>query len=365
MVKDREDWCISRQRTWGVPIPVFYGEDGTPIITEETINHVVDLFREHGSNIWFEREAKDLLPEGFTSEHSPNGEFTKETDIMDVWFDSGSSHEAVLLHREGHRRPADVYLEGSDQFRGWFNSSLSTAVAVTGKAPYKNVISHGFVMDGEGRKMSKSLGNVIFPSKVIKQLGADILRLWVASVDYHADARISDAILKQTSESYRKIRNTFRFLLGNLTDFNPETDRVEECNMEGIDRYMLYRLQELVGDVHESYEAYEYSPIFHRIHNFCADDLSSFYLDFAKDILYIEAKDNHRRRSIQTAYYEIVVTLVKLLAPIIPHTAEEVWEHIPGVTEETVHLTDMPVKREITDFDEAKKRKMGSIHGNS
>lgn len=357
MVKDREDWCISRQRTWGVPIPVFYGEDGTPIITEETINHVADLFREHGSNIWFEREAKDLLPEGFTSEHSPNGEFTKETDIMDVWFDSGSSHEAVLLHREGHRRPADVYLEGSDQFRGWFNSSLSTAVAVTGKAPYKNVISHGFVMDGEGRKMSKSLGNVIFPSKVIKQLGADILRLWVASVDYHADARISDAILKQTSESYRKIRNTFRFLLGNLTDFNPETDRVEECNMEGIDRYMLYRLQELVGDVHESYEAYEYSPIFHRIHNFCADDLSSFYLDFAKDILYIEAKDNHRRRSIQTAYYEIVVTLVKLLAPIIPHTAEEVWEHIPGVTEETVHLTDMPVKREITDFDEAKKEK--------
>lgn len=357
MVKDREDWCISRQRTWGVPIPVFYGEDGTPIITEETINHVADLFREHGSNIWFEREAKDLLPEGFTSEHSPNGEFTKETDIMDVWFDSGSSHEAVLLHREGHRRPADVYLEGSDQFRGWFNSSLSTAVAVTGKAPYKNVISHGFVMDGEGRKMSKSLGNVIFPSKVIKQLGADILRLWVASVDYHADARISDAILKQTSESYRKIRNTFRFLLGNLTDFNPETDRVEESNMEGIDRYMLYRLQELVGDVHESYEAYEYSPIFHRIHNFCADDLSSFYLDFAKDILYIEAKDNHRRRSIQTAYYEIVVTLVKLLAPIIPHTAEEVWEHIPGVTEETVHLTDMPVKREITDFDEAKKEK--------
>ncbi|WP_284140978.1 MULTISPECIES: isoleucine--tRNA ligase [unclassified Virgibacillus] len=351
MVRDREDWCISRQRTWGVPIPVFYGEDGTPIITDETINHVSQLFKEHGSNIWFEKEAEALLPDGFTSEHSPNGKFTKETDIMDVWFDSGSSHEAVLEGRDDHQRPADLYLEGSDQYRGWFNSSLSTAVAVTGKAPYKNVVSHGFVMDGDGRKMSKSLGNVILPSKVLKQLGADILRLWVASVDYQADVRISDDILKQTSEAYRKIRNTFRFMLANLADFDPKTDRVAEENLEEVDRFMIYRLQQLVKDVRASYDAFEYSPIFHRIHNFCADDLSSFYLDFAKDVLYIEAKDNHRRRSIQTGYYEILTTLVKLLTPIIPHTADEVWEYIPGVTEESVQLTDIPEPRKIAQFD--------------
>ncbi|MFS0672363.1 isoleucine--tRNA ligase [Ornithinibacillus sp. 179-J 7C1 HS] len=351
MVRDREDWCISRQRAWGVPIPVFYGEDGTAIITDETIEHVSNLFAEHGSNIWFEREAKDLLPEGFTSEHSPNGEFTKETDIMDVWFDSGSSHAGVLLNRNDHDRPADVYLEGSDQYRGWFNSSISTAVAVTGKAPYKTVISHGFVLDGNGRKMSKSLGNVVVPSKVLKQLGADILRLWVSSVDYQADVRISDDILKQTSEAYRKIRNTFRFMLANLADFNPETDRVPEVEMEEVDRYMLHRLQQLVKEVRESYEKFEFSPIFSNIHNFCADDLSSFYLDFAKDVLYIEASDNHRRRSIQTGYYEILTTLVQLLTPIIPHTADEVWEYIPGVKEESPQLTDIPEPRVIEGFE--------------
>ncbi|HLR80280.1 MAG TPA: isoleucine--tRNA ligase [Bacillota bacterium] len=351
MVRGREDWCISRQRVWGVPIPVFYGEDGTPIITDETIEHVSNLFNKHGSNVWFEWEAKDLLPEGFTSEHSPNGTFTKETDIMDVWFDSGSSHEAVLLHRKDHRRPADVYLEGSDQYRGWFNSSLSTAVAVTGKAPYKSVVSHGFVMDGKGRKMSKSLGNIIKPSKILKQFGADILRLWVASVDYQADVRISHDILQQVSESYRKIRNTFRFMLGNVADFNPETDRVQEEDMEEIDRYMLYRLQQLIEDVHQSYEQFEYSPIFHRIYNFCADDLSSFYLDFAKDVLYIEAADHPRRRSIQTAVYEMLTSLVKLLTPIIPHTMDEVWEYIPGKHVESVQLTDMPKPRKITNFE--------------
>ncbi|WP_047981338.1 isoleucine--tRNA ligase [Ornithinibacillus contaminans] len=350
MVRDRQDWCISRQRAWGVPIPVFYGEDGTPIITDETIQHVANLFAEHGSNIWFEREAIDLLPEGFTSEHSPNGTFTKETDIMDVWFDSGSSHAGVLTQREDHRRPADIYLEGSDQYRGWFNSSISTAVAVTGKAPYQSIISHGFVLDGNGRKMSKSLGNVVLPSKVLKQLGADILRLWVASVDYQADVRISDDILKQTSEAYRKIRNTFRFMLANLADFNPATDAVPEAKMEEVDRFMLHRLQQLVKDVRGSYENYEFSPIFHRIHNFCTDDLSSFYLDFAKDILYIEAEDNHRRRSIQTGYYEILTTLVKLLTPIMPHTTDEVWEYIPGVEAESPQLTDIPEPREIEGF---------------
>ncbi|MGG4179153.1 isoleucine--tRNA ligase [Virgibacillus pantothenticus] len=355
MVRDREDWCISRQRTWGVPIPVFYGEDRTPIITDETIHHVSELFKQHGSNIWFEWEAKDLLPEGFTSEHSPNGIFTKELDIMDVWFDSGSSHEAVLVGREDHYRPADIYLEGSDQYRGWFNSSLSTSVAVTGKSPYKAVISHGFALDGDGRKMSKSLGNVIQPAKVQKQLGADILRLWVSSVDYQADVRISDHILKQISEAYRKIRNTIRFMLANLSDFKPSTDRIPYEELEEVDQYMLHRLKKLVADVRESYDNYEFSPIFHQIHNFCAVDLSSFYLDFAKDILYIEAADNKRRRSIQTGYYEVLTAIVKLLTPIIPHTAEEVWEYIPEAEAEWVQLTDMPDPKAMKSWDDVAK----------
>src|SRR5690625_452517 len=288
-----------------------------------------------------------MLREVLTMEQSLNVKFTKETDIMDVWFDSGSSHEAVLMEREDHRRPADVYLEGSDQYRGWFNSSLSTAVAVTGKSPYKTIISHGFVLDGEGRKMSKSLGNVMVPAKVQKQLGADILRLWVSSVDYQADVRISPDILRQISEAYRKIRNTFRFMLANLADFDPRKDSVPEAELEEADKYMLHRLQKLVKDVRENYEEYEYSPIYHQIHNFCAVDLSSFYLDFAKDILYIEAADDKRRRSIQTGYYEILTTLVKLLTPIIPHTMDEVWEYIPGVEEESVQLTDIPEPRDI------------------
>ena len=251
MVRDRGDWCISRQRAWGVPIPVFYAENGEPVITDETIDHVSDLFREHGSNVWFEREAKDLLPEGFTHPNSPNGIFTKETDIMDVWFDSGSSHQAVLEERDDLQRPADLYLEGSDQYRGWFNSSLSTGVAVTGKAPYKGVLSHGFALDGEGRKMSKSVGNVVVPAKVMNQLGADILRLWVASVDYQADVRVSDAILKQVAEVYRKIRNTFRFLLGNLADFNPESDAISYENLREVDQFMLVKLNELVKQVRD------------------------------------------------------------------------------------------------------------------
>ena len=357
MVRDREDWCISRQRTWGVPIPVFYGEDGTPIITDETIKHVSELFREHGSNIWFEREAKELLPEGFTSEHSPNNTFTKEVDIMDVWFDSGSSHEAVLMNREDHHRPADMYLEGSDQYRGWFNSSLSTAVAVTGKAPYKSVLTHGFVLDGEGRKMSKSLGNVMVPSNVQKQLGTDILRLWVSSVDYQADVRISQEILKQISESYRKIRNTFRFMLGNLNDFDPEKHTVSEANLEEVDQYMLVRLQQIIENVRKNYDAYDFADVSQEIHNFIAGDLSAFYLDFAKDILYIEHEDHPRRRSIQTVYYETLVSLVKLLAPIIPHTAEEVWEQIPGTDNEYVQLTDMPAFHEVASFDQEKLTK--------
>ena len=319
MVRDRGDWCISRQRAWGVPIPVFYAENGDPIITDETINHVADLFREHGSNVWFEREAKDLLPEGFTHPGSPNGEFRKETDIMDVWFDSGSSHQAVLEEREDLQRPADLYLEGSDQYRGWFNSSLSTAVAVTGKAPYKGVLSHGFVLDGEGRKMSKSIGNIVVPKKIMDQLGGDILRLWVSSVDYQSDVRISDDILKQVAEVYRKIRNTFRFLLGNLDDFKPSENAVAVAELREVDRYMLVKLNDLITKVKEAYETYDVAAVYHAIHNFCTIDLSSFYLDFAKDILYIEGANHEDRRAIQTVLYDVLVALTKLVTPILPH----------------------------------------------
>ena len=342
MVRDRGDWCISRQRAWGVPIPVFYGENGESIITDETIEHVSALFREFGSNVWFEREAKDLLPEGFTHQSSPNGIFTKETDIMDVWFDSGSSHQAVLLERDDLQRPADLYLEGSDQYRGWFNSSLSTAVAVTGKAPYKGVLSHGFALDGEGRKMSKSVGNVVIPEKVMNQYGADILRLWVASVDYQADVRVSDAILKQVAEVYRKIRNTFRFLLGNLSDFNPEKDVIAYSDLREVDQFILVKLNELVKQVRSNYDNYEFANIYHEINNFCTLDLSSFYFDFAKDILYIEGMDQHDRRCIQTVLYESLLSLTKLVSPILSHTADEVWSFISAVQEQSVQLTDMP-----------------------
>ncbi|WP_102271530.1 isoleucine--tRNA ligase [Cytobacillus massiliigabonensis] len=347
MVRDRGDWCISRQRAWGVPIPVFYAENGEAIITDETIDYVSNLFREHGSNIWFERDAKDLLPEGFTHAGSPNGKFEKETDIMDVWFDSGSSHQAVLLERDDLQRPADLYLEGSDQYRGWFNSSLSTAVAVTGKAPYKGVLSHGFALDGEGRKMSKSIGNVVVPAKVMNQLGADILRLWVASVDYQADVRVSDPILKQVAEVYRKIRNTFRFLLGNLDDFDPAVNKVAYENLREVDQFMLVKLNKLIKTVRNAYENYEFAGIYHAINNFCTLDLSAFYLDFAKDILYIEGTDHKDRRAIQTVLYECLLALTKLAAPILSHTADEVWSFIPSVNEESVQLTDMPEYEEL------------------
>ncbi|WP_221564129.1 isoleucine--tRNA ligase [Alkalihalobacillus sp. TS-13] len=356
MVKDRDDWCISRQRAWGVPIPVFYGEDGEPIITPETIEHVSDLFREHGSNVWFEWDAKDLLPEGFESEHSPNDEFTKETDIMDVWFDSGSSHQSVLNERAELQRPADVYLEGTDQYRGWFNSSLSTSVAVTGKSPYKTIITHGFVLDGEGKKMSKSLGNVIDPMKVMKQLGADIIRLWVSSVDYQADVRVSDDILKQVSEVYRKIRNTLRFMLGNLNGFDPAKHRVAYEDMNELDQYMLVKMNQLVERVKNAYDDYQFSSVYNAIHNFCTIELSSFYLDLAKDTLYIESEDDHKRRSMQTVLYDSVVALTQLVTPIIPHTADEVWQYIPGEKEESVQLTMIPEANKYPNADDLLKK---------
>lgn len=342
MVRDRGEWVISRQRVWGVPLPVFYAENGEIIMTKETVNHVADLFAEHGSNIWFEREAKDLLPEGFTHPGSPNGTFTKETDIMDVWFDSGSSHRGVLETRPELSFPADMYLEGSDQYRGWFNSSITTSVATRGVSPYKFLLSHGFVMDGEGKKMSKSLGNVIVPDQVVKQKGADIARLWVSSTDYLADVRISDEILKQTSDVYRKIRNTLRFMLGNINDFNPDTDSIPESELLEVDRYLLNRLREFTASTINNYENFDYLNIYQEVQNFINVELSNFYLDYGKDILYIEQRDSHIRRSMQTVLYQILVDMTKLLAPILVHTAEEVWSHTPHVKEESVHLADMP-----------------------
>ncbi|MEB5783209.1 isoleucine--tRNA ligase [Staphylococcus pseudoxylosus] len=347
MIRDRGEWVISRQRVWGVPLPVFYAENGDIIMTSETVNHVADLFEANGSNIWFERDAKDLLPEGFTHPGSPNGEFTKETDIMDVWFDSGSSHRGVLEARPELSYPADLYLEGSDQYRGWFNSSITTSVATRGQSPYKMLLSHGFVMDGEGKKMSKSLGNVIVPDQIVKQKGADIARLWVSSVDYLADVRISDEILKQTSDVYRKIRNTLRFMLGNVNDYNPATDAIAEANLLEVDKYLLNRLREFTANTLDHYDNYDYLDIFQEVQNFINVELSNFYLDYGKDILYIEERDSHKRRSMQTVLYQIVVDMTKLLAPILVHTSEEVWSHIPHVEEESVHLTNMPERVEV------------------
>lgn len=341
MIRDRGDWVISRQRAWGVPLPIFYGEDGEAIITPKTTEHVAQLFAEHGSNVWFEREAKDLLPEGFTHPSSPNGEFTKETDIMDVWFDSGSSHEAVLRQRENLTFPADMYLEGSDQYRGWFNSSITTSVAINGVAPYKSVLSQGFTLDGEGRKMSKSLGNTIVPDKVIKQMGADILRLWVSSVDYEADVRVSMDILNQVSEVYRKIRNTMRFLLANTTDFEPKEHAVAYEELRSVDKYMLVRLNDVVKTIRESYDKYDFTQIYKTVVNFLTVDLSSFYLDFAKDVVYIQAEDSYERRCMQTVFYQAAVALTKLLTPIIPHTTEEIWTYLKE-EDEYVQLSELP-----------------------
>ncbi|AIM24781.1 isoleucine--tRNA ligase [Melissococcus plutonius] len=352
MIRDRGDWVISRQRSWGVPLPIFYAENGEAIITSETIDHVANLFAEYGSNIWFQKEAKELLPKGFTHPGSPNGEFTKENDIMDVWFDSGSSYAAVLQQRPELSFPADMYLEGSDQYRGWFNSSLTTSVAVNKQAPYKSVISQGFVLDGEGRKMSKSLGNTILPEKVIKQLGADILRLWVISVDYEADVRVSMDILKQVAEIYRKIRNTMRFLLANTDDFDPNKNKVHYNELRSVDKYMMIRLNQVIKEIREEgYEKYNFLRIYRQITNFLTVDLSSFYLDFAKDVVYIEAENNYQRRCMQTVFYQIAVTITKLLSPIFPFTSEEIWQYVKE-PEEYVQLSEFPGFEEFTNQDE-------------
>lgn len=341
MVRDRGDWVISRQRVWGVPLPIFYAENGEPVITHETIEYVAQLFAEHGSNIWFEWDTKDLLPAGFTHPGSPNGTFTQEMDIMDVWFDSGSSHAGVLQTRPELTFPSDLYLEGSDQYRGWFNSSLTTSVAVNHCAPYKAVLSQGFVMDGEGKKMSKSLGNVISPAKEMKTKGADIIRLWVSSVDYESDVRISNDILNQVSEVYRKIRNTMRFMLANTSDFDPATNAVAFNDLRSVDQYMVVRFNRLVDTILKGYQNYEFSTIYQSVINFCTVDLSQFYLDFAKDVLYIEQADNYERRAMQTVIYDILVKLTKLLNPILWHTTEEVWKYLKE-EEAYVQLADFP-----------------------
>jgi isoleucyl-tRNA synthetase len=346
MIKDRGDWCISRQRVWGVPIPIFYNEDSSEIIDYDVMMHVSKLFKEHGSNIWFKKDAKDLLPEGYKNEKSPNGLFTKETDIMDVWFDSGTSHTGVLKARN-MPYPADMYLEGSDQYRGWFNSSLICGVAAHKEAPFKEVLSHGFVLDGKGNKMSKSLGNVVDPLKVIEMHGADVLRLWVSSVDYTEDVRISDDMIMQVKESYRKIRNTYRFMLGNLNDFNYETDKVEYKDMLPYDQYMQVRLNDTIKNILDAYSSYDYKEVYKIVNHFITFHLSNFYLDFTKDILYIEKYNSLKRRSVQTVLYETLKSLIVILAPITPYTSEEVYGYLNGNKELSVHLENMPKVQEV------------------
>lgn len=343
MIRDRGDWVISRQRSWGVPLPIFYAEDGTAIMTKAVTDHVADLFAKHGSVIWWQRDAKDLLPPGFSHPGSPNGDFTKETDIMDVWFDSGSSWNGVMNARSNLAYPADLYLEGSDQYRGWFNSSLITSVAVNGHAPYKSILSQGFVLDGKGEKMSKSKGNIISPNDVAKQYGADILRLWVASVDTDNDVRVSMDILGQVSETYRKIRNTLRFLLANTHDYKPSVDAVDYQALGAVDKYMMIKTNQLVASINQAYEVYDFMTIYKAVVNFVTVDLSAFYLDFAKDVVYIEAANSLERRRMQTVFYDILVKLTKLLTPILPHTAEEIWSYLEHEEEAYVQLAELPI----------------------
>ncbi len=351
MIKDRGDWVISRQRAWGVPLPIFYAEDGTPIVTPETIEHIAEIFDKEGSNAWYTHTAKELLPEGFTSEHSPNGEFTKEKDILDVWFDSGSSWSGVMEKHDGLHYPADLYLEGSDQYRGWFNSSLITSVAVTGKAPYKEVLSQGFVLDDKGHKMSKSLGNVISPNDVIKRMGAEIIRLWVAQADTTSDVAVSMGILQQSAESYRKIRNTFRYMLANTSDFDPKENGVAYDDLRSVDQYMEIKLNNLVAECLAAYDKFDFTTVFKKIFNFISNDLSAFYLDFAKDVLYIEGKNSLERRSMQTVIYDAAVKLTKILTPILPHTMEEIWGFLKE-PEDYVQLANMPKVENYANHDE-------------
>jgi isoleucyl-tRNA synthetase len=346
MIENRPDWCVSRQRAWGIPITVFYcSACKTPLATQETIDHVARLFKEKGADIWFEEEARNLLPEGTQCPQCGGRDFYKEMDILDVWFDSGVSWAAVIENQDELQFPASLYLEGSDQHRGWFHSSLLTSVGTRGRAPYLSVLTHGFVVDGEGKKMSKSAGNVIAPEEVISRLGADVLRLWVAAEDYKDDIKISNEILKRLADAYFRIRNTFRFLLGNLYDFDPEKDRIPYGELQEIDRWALHRLQKLIRRVREAYERFEFHIVYHSVQNFCAVEMSALYFDILKDRLYTSSNRSRGRRSAQTALYEILKALTILMAPILSFTAEEVWKYIPSGQwkPESVHLMPFPM----------------------
>ena len=348
MVDGRSDWCISRQRAWGVPIPVFYCDDcGEIIVTPQTISNVANIFEKESSDAWVKYEAKDLLPQGFVCPKCGKNHFSKETDIMDVWFDSGITWRAVVENRKEElgEAPVEMYLEGSDQHRGWFQSSLLTAVATKGIAPYKSVLTHGFVMDGEGKKMSKSIGNVVAPQEIIKVYGTDVLRLWAASVDYRNDSKIGETIIKQLVEIFKKTRNTARFLLGNIYDFDPAVDTVPYEELNNLDKFALHKLNTLIKNVTEAFEAYEFYKYFQQLQNFAAVDLSSFYLDIVKDRLYTQGKKSKSRRACQTVLYTILQTLVRLLVPVMPHQAEDIWKNTPECQRqglESILLSDWP-----------------------
>lgn len=347
MIKDRGDWCISRQRVWGVPIPIIYQEDGSPIIDKQVFDHIQQLIGKHGSSYWFTATAQELLPPGYTHPSSPKAEFRKETDIMDVWFDSGSSSISVLKQR-GLKFPSDVYLEGSDQYRGWFNSSLIISVATEGIAPYQHIVSHGFVVDGKGEKMSKSKGNGIDPLKMMQVYGADIMRLWATSIDYTSDARASEDIFKGNAEAYRKIRNTFKFILGNLADgdtmFDPKKYPVQ--SLSWIDDLILARLHHVTRQVKEAMDAYNFSEATANLLSYMTQDLSSFYLDITKDILYCEAKTSSRRVQVQHVLYEVAITLMKLWTPMMPFTMEEVFQQFPQRSVISSQLLDYPLGKQ-------------------
>ncbi len=343
MVENRPDWCISRQRTWGVPITVMYCKKcGESMADGKVMHHVADLFEESGSDIWFEKEAKELVPAGTICGACGHDDFDKEMDILDVWFDSGVSHAAVLEQRDNLETPADMYLEGSDQHRGWFHSSLLASVGTRDVAPYKAVLTHGFVLDENGRPMSKSQGNVVAPEKVINKFGAELLRLWVATQDYRNDTRVGDHILQQVSESYRRIRNTARYILGNISDFNPATDTIAVSDMQEIDRWAVSRLADLAERVENAYNNYEFHVLYHAVHNFCSVDMSAFYLDILKDRLYTAKTNSPERRSAQTALYMIMDAMTRLIAPVLTFTADEIWWELPGEREESVHLAGLP-----------------------
>lgn len=345
MIENRPDWCVSRQRAWGVPIAVFTCQKCDGILIDQTIiDHVYNLFEKHGADVWFERSTAELLPEGSVCQSCGSTEFEKETDILDVWFDSGVSHAAVLDERPDLTWPADLYLEGSDQHRGWFHSSLLTAVGLRGRAPYKSVLTHGFVVDAKGKKMSKSLGNVVAPKEVINKYGAEILRLWVAASDYKDDVRISENILKQLSDAYRRIRNTSRFMLGNLSDFDPETDQLPYDDLLEIDRFALHTLGKLIERTLKAYEEFEFHVVYHGIYNYCTVDLSAFYLDILKDRLYTSPPASRDRRSAQSVMFKILDSLAKLMAPVLAFTAEEIWRYMPGAADkpESIHMADLP-----------------------